>query len=424
MITELKVIKLFGRFNYDIITKTGGVTIITGPNGYGKSTILKIIYALSVGDFLYFCALDFSSITYKFDNGKQFSISKNAESIDIDGVHIPLTNRLFNDVEYRKAMPWMRRNSNNTWVDMRTDQEITEQELKLYSLLAFDSNFRVSKDEMKYIELLKDKIAKIKTYCGEVRLISEQRLIKREVKRRNDEEQVIDVISELPKRLKLEITKVSEEYSDVANNLDSSYPKRLFAAKEGLGNQAEYNVFLDEANKKFEKLNQYNLVDNMLLIDEQDYDDKYSTALKIYFEDFSKKYKVFEGLISKLDLFTEIINTRLSFKKIHISRQDGFEVIDEDFPDRDLDLRQLSSGEKQEIVLFYELIFETESNLLLLIDEPEISLHITWQKKFMNDLLRISQNSNIRVIVATHSPQIVSDHWDIQIDLGELYEIK
>lgn len=51
-----------------------------------------------------------------------------------------------------------------------------------------------------------------------------------------------------------------------------------------------------------------------------------------------------------------------------------------DSSDSILSLEQLSSGEKQEIVLFYELIFETDSQLLLLIDEPEISLHIMWQK--------------------------------------------
>lgn len=84
-------------------------------------------------------------------------------------------------------------------------------------------------------------------------------------------------------------------------------------------------------------------------------------------------------------------------------------------------LEQLSSGEKQEIVLFYELIFETEKQLLLLIDEPEISLHIMWQKLFMEDLDRVVSLGNLKVIVATHAPQIINNRWDLQIDLGELY---
>ena len=86
-----------------------------------------------------------------------------------------------------------------------------------------------------------------------------------------------------------------------------------------------------------------------------------------------------------------------------------------------MSLSQLSSGEKQEIVLFYELIFDTRKELLLLIDEPEISLHITWQKQFLGDLLEVSKLIALHAIVATHSPQIVSSHLDIQIDLGELY---
>ena len=72
-------------------------------------------------------------------------------------------------------------------------------------------------------------------------------------------------------------------------------------------------------------------------------------------------------------------------------------------------------------MLFYDLIFGTQENILLMIDEPEISLHITWQKKFMDDLLRIIIYKGINVIVATHSPQIINNHWERQIDLGELY---
>ena len=103
------------------------------------------------------------------------------------------------------------------------------------------------------------------------------------------------------------------------------------------------------------------------------------------------------------------------------TRESGLVVVDNDDPNHILKLEQLSSGEKQEIVLFYELIFETEKQLLLLIDEPEISLHIMWQKLFMEDLDRVVSLGNLKVIVATHAPQIINNRWDLQIDLGELY---
>ena len=71
--------------------------------------------------------------------------------------------------------------------------------------------------------------------------------------------------------------------------------------------------------------------------------------------------------------------------------------------------------------MFYKLIFEAPNQSLLLIDEPEISLHIVWQKIFMNDLQKVVDLKNLNVIVATHSPQIINNYWDNQIDLGELY---
>jgi len=237
---------------------------------------------------------------------------------------------------------------------------------------------------------------------------------------RRDEVRVVESIEDLPKKLMEQITISSNQYSSVANKLDSSYPKRLLSETNGLKNATEYNNCLDEARPKFDKLRKYDLA-NISLLEAGKYNDKYAEALKIYFEDFSKKYSVFQALIEKFELFTKIVNERLSFKEIKISRESGIEVIDLTNPDKKLKLKNLSSGEKQEIVLFYELIFETNSELLLLIDEPEISLHIAWQKKFLNDLLTVVENSKIQVIVATHSPQIISNHWDIQVDLGELY---
>ena len=84
-------------------------------------------------------------------------------------------------------------------------------------------------------------------------------------------------------------------------------------------------------------------------------------------------------------------------------------------------LSDLSSGEQEILVLFYKLIFESDVNLLL-IDEPEISLHIAWQKELMENLKSVvNLKKNIQVIIATHSPQIISHNWDLQIDLGGLH---
>ena len=63
MIKSIQLHKLFGRFNYNISMKSGGVTIITGPNGFGKSTILRIINALNSENIEFFMDLDFTSVS-------------------------------------------------------------------------------------------------------------------------------------------------------------------------------------------------------------------------------------------------------------------------------------------------------------------------------------------------------------------------
>ena len=75
-----------------------------------------------------------------------------------------------------------------------------------------------------------------------------------------------------------------------------------------------------------------------------------------------------------------------------------------------------SSGEKETIVSFYNLLFKISSGEILLIDEPEISLHIAWQRMFINDLIKIEELRNLTILVATHSPQMISGNRNIQID--------
>lgn len=411
MLNKIVFEKLFGVFDYEINLKEGGVTILTGPNGFGKSTILKSINAFYMFDIIFFSKLDFKKILF-FSNtfDAPICIEKKMPNIIIDEIKVNI--KSLEEEFLRKSR---RRITEDSWIDRRLERIISKDEI-------VEDFFEINEEK---VGLNRAKIKKIreklKKYSGVTKFIKEQRLLKEET---IDifEKQTINVIEELPNQFKNIMNRVSSKYSSEANILDSSYPNRLFKTEKGI-TKDEYEMSLESMNKKFEKLNKYNISDIKRLGEQVEFLEEHSKALKIYFDDFEKKYEVFEDFIDQLDLFTEIINSRLKFKEIRISREDGIAVYKSNTSKKNerLHLEQLSSGEKQEIILFYELIFESEKNIHLLIDEPEISLHIEWQLKFMDDLLRIAEKKKFKVTVATHSPQIINNHWDIQIDLGEMY---
>ncbi|MCK4946328.1 MAG: AAA family ATPase [Spirochaetes bacterium] len=77
--------------------------------------------------------------------------------------------------------------------------------------------------------------------------------------------------------------------------------------------------------------------------------------------------------------------------------------------DKERDIRTLSSGEIQLIVILTHLYFnpEVEKANVFIIDEPELSLHVQWQEKFVDGIM--SASNKIQFIMATHSPSIILD---------------
>lgn len=230
--------------------------------------------------------------------------------------------------------------------------------------------------------------------------------------------QLVHTVESIPRKLQIQMHKVSSEYSSVANELDSTYPERLFNQADGIGEE-EFDKKMDAMMKKVEKLNKYG-ISNIKKLQDIKFKQEDARALKVYFDDFDKKYAKYETLIEELDLFTDMVNRRFLFKHLEISAETGTKVVDD--RGEEVNLLKLSSGEKETLVLFYQLLFEVPDGVLLLVDEPEISLHVKWQRMFAEDLHRIVSRKNINVIVATHSAQVINGNREIQIDLGRMYK--
>lgn len=136
-----------------------------------------------------------------------------------------------------------------------------------------------------------------------------------------------------------------------------------------------------------------------------------------FLDDSEKKFRVVEPILTRLELLTRILNEKFQYKALEINRQRGF-VVRPDAADQLVGPEQLSSGEQHELVLLYDLLFQAEDGGLVLVDEPEISLHVNWQKRFLTDMREVGKLTNHRFMVATHSPQIVGAFTDRMVRLG------
>jgi predicted ATP-dependent endonuclease of OLD family len=74
-----------------------------------------------------------------------------------------------------------------------------------------------------------------------------------------------------------------------------------------------------------------------------------------------------------------------------------------------IEAKDLSSGEKQLLIILLTVLLERGQEYVLMLDEPEISMHISWQYKLIDMILEL--NPNVQIILTTHSPMIFSDGW-------------
>ncbi|MBD6617513.1 AAA family ATPase [Komarekiella sp. 'clone 1'] len=148
-------------------------------------------------------------------------------------------------------------------------------------------------------------------------------------------------------------------------------------------------------------------------------------------------------LISRTNKIIDLLNSsEEAKKKIAEPRQKFFDTLQEFmrgkkfrydnktsrftfFLDKDnsinLELLSLSSGEKQLLIQFIEVLLQERKSTIFIADEPELSLHVTWQEKLLKALREL--NNNAQLIVATHSPDIVADFRNNVINMEEVVNV-
>lgn len=439
-IKTIFVKNLFGIFNHEIsLNLDEKVTIIHGPNGFGKTIILKMLSSLFQDDFNFIAATPFDEFLIYFENDKSIlSINKikNSEELESKEENEEIPKLIFELCEenkpvekyifseniitidlIEKTLPRFRRIGSDLWRDSHTDEVMTFE-----TLIEFHGSkiSRRIKGEEKP-SWLKEILNSL-----DVHLIETQRLVSylnSDSKGRiaTQSSRPVLAVQKYSKELSRAIEKNLADYGSLSQSLDRTFPERLLERDPAssltvdelmtqLTALEEKRTLLEETglwDKEKDKINLRSLFEKI--------NESNRIIMSAYIEDSNTKLKTLDNLHYKISMLTKFINERFLYKKMLISKTKEFsfetaksEVILPQF---------LSSGEQHEVVLFYELLFKVHPNSLILIDEPELSLHVWWQEQFLNDLMEITENRGFDVLIATHSPDIICDRWDLTVEL-------
>jgi energy-coupling factor transporter ATP-binding protein EcfA2 len=441
-IKQISVTGLFGIFDHVIpLNMDDRITIVHGPNGFGKTAMLRLLNGFFNSRYSVFRKIPFSHFQILLSNDDSIDIFKTTDKLGEDGnkENITFTFRqptqdspVFSltrpntpaeinpSLEALSVIPDLQRIEVDSWIYYPTNERLSLNEVLDRFEEILPSGIKL-KEEPKWLEKIKKDV--------QIRFIESQRLLnisQGSYRIHHGVSPMLPTVSAYSNEVAHIMRSKFTEYGVISQSLDRTFPSRLVQGKSSHSLTTE---------QLLEKLNQIELTRSRLikigLLDNNEnsdfpiqppaIDESTKNILSVYVEDVEKKLSVFNDVASKIDLLRKIINSKFSYKEMSFNKDKGFvfkTLYNSSVSNSDtLSPTDLSSGEQHELVLLYELLFKVEPKSLVLIDEPELSLHVGWQVQFLKDLQDIVKLADLDILMATHSPDIIQDRWDLTVEL-------
>lgn len=423
-LVHLEVDDLFGRRPVRFSLELKEPTLLTGTNGCGKSTVLKLLSAIGRGEWAQVGALPFGTVHLAFENSVNVSVQKRSpdslfvnvngegsvidltEAVSrVDSLPDELIEQLLPDVttlrpgmyEYRgrvldreEVMTLLHRRG-VVALDSEHHSTLLEFTQKFHTLFVTDQRLVVAEDEFQPTRY-------------------------RPPRNKSGKSAASMAASDLARQMR----EALNYYASESQRLDREFPQRVVLAMSDQVNIPiqRLDSLIDEIERDSDSLQAVGLLPKDLSPDafrKLPLDDtKVRPVIQAFAEDTKKKFAVLADLRERLTLFCDFLNQHYENKQVSTNTQSGFVVEMMDRGSRRLPASQLSSGEQQILILAYEILFRAEPGTLVLIDEPELSLHVLWQDTFIEDITEMGTVRNLQFVLATHSPSLIGGRDDLK----------
>lgn len=396
MLQRFQITNLFNLYSYDLNLSNGledDIRFITGPNGYGKTTILRFISAIY--------QMDLSPL---FDRNNPFE--KLVLTID-------------------DAVLTIERVAETKAIRKEDGDEGQEEKVVLYCTF-------VTEEEEEHFDVPEDK-ASISSHMGfnyqlffmshRSHFITDKRILLT-----NDDLQDAAMGTNDGKTVSPIVKRARAFANELKRNMVTS---RVRLEKGEAMTMDEYYAKSRELKEKIARLQKYHLaeVDDALFSG-----DFAEESLRPYLsfnllcleqavkkaESFLERVEMFDRIIAGFDFADKIFEINPNYQEKDSDLKTGFRFILQDADKTKILNDKLSSGETHLVVMFYDLLFKAASDeMLFLIDEPELSFHLAWQKDFLDILRDVCSLRNLQCVLATHSTDMFASDFDITADLFE-----
>lgn len=275
------------------------------------------------------------------------------------------------------------------------------------------AEYRVEDDKM--IDSNKDTIT-LYLRNKECELIKEQRLLHHRQSDPFNTDPDTYEIKCIAEEVKALFSRAQDAFAAKSQKVDSTFIHRLIRGYQTDDATDIIKTRLQGLSDRVAKYKKYGLTSGLEIINQ--WTDKWNDVVSLYIDDMEAKLDNYKAFFEKLSLLDTLVSGKeLSDKKIKLDGKQGLSVINHNFERIPLD--KLSSGEQNLIILDYTLAFKTKRKSLLLIDEPENSLHMAWISTMLKDYIEMARVLDCQIILATHSPALIDERWDLTEDLFE-----
>ena len=428
---RIEIDGLFGLYHHCIdLNLKDRVTLLHGPNGVGKTTTLGMVDALLRGNMGYFGRLPFRRFLLRFEDETELELIANefggvgrrAELAlerpdgqrERDGVPLVTdAESIASSVEHLARSP-----DEDGWIDVRDGEFIRDLDV----LRRYGGSDPGGEQAPPWLDEF--------SRSTNTHFIRAQRLVRTGIsdythRRRGllprhvpSLSQVVECSRDFHRRL----GRTMADYGRQAQTLDQTFPQRLMSGddlpREDQEDLEQRMIELERKTGEFKKIGILDETPTRPIEHLGDMDATQRRVMALYVRDTEEKLGTLKDLASRTRTLLDNVNGKYRHKRIRLDREDG--LVAEGEQGQRLPLDSLSSGEQHELVLHYDMLFRVRPNTVVLVDEPELSLHVEWQGMFLPELTEIVQLAAFDAIVATHSPFIVGERDDLMVGLGDL----